>query len=177
MTPDQRSERTPHAGASQASLSPGAGLPPAVRAELRSVAHGNPGREERLRSALTRLAAGAGGPDLREMAAEVLAGRVTLRGAVLSGAYCEALRPAVEQLMQWTDARVGGQPERPGPVPATPAPARQSPGHCLPAAGPGPAAVTGADPPASGLLASRLAAARASYACRGTAESARRRER
>lgn len=177
MTPYQRAAR------GQAIPSADTAVPPAVAAELRSVAHGNPEREERLRTALTRLAAGTGGPDLQEMAAEVLRGRVTLRHAVLSGAYSEALQPAVEQLLHRTDASARAKPERPGTAPVRTAPTRQSPGHCLtadnggPAAVTGPQAVTGAEPPASGRLASRLAAAQARYAGRGPAGSARRRER
>jgi hypothetical protein len=57
--------------------------------ELRSMARGDPGKYQLVRDSLGRLAEGAAGPDLQEMAREVLAGRVTLRRAMMSGGYAE----------------------------------------------------------------------------------------
>jgi hypothetical protein len=71
--------------------------------ELRGIARGDPAAYQLLRSSLQRLAEGAGGSDLQEMAREVLAGRVTLRKAMLSGAYAEAFRPHLDQLVRTID--------------------------------------------------------------------------
>lgn len=73
-----------------------------VEREIHSVAHGDPGVARALRQAMERLAGGAAGDELREMADEVLAGRVGLRRAVLSRAYGEhlaaGLRAFAEQM-------------------------------------------------------------------------------
>lgn len=78
--------------------------------ELRDMAGGDLGRYQLLRDSLRRLAAGAAGPDLAEMAREVLAGRVTLRQAMNSRAYAEAWHPHVQRLIKVVDdqRRCGG---------------------------------------------------------------------
>ncbi len=73
--------------------SPGPGVPD-LDEKLRGIARGDPAAYRLLRSSLQRLAEGAGSSDLQEMAREVLAGRVTLRKALLSGAYAEGVSPA-----------------------------------------------------------------------------------
>src|SRR5690348_8113189 len=73
----------------------------ALDAEMHDIARGDPDRYRLLLESLRRLAEGVAGPDLREMAREVLAGRLTLRRAVLSGAYAEAWRPHAERLIGW----------------------------------------------------------------------------
>jgi hypothetical protein len=62
-------------------------LPDGVAAGLDRVAHGDGGRAKALRQSLDRLATGAAGTELQEMAADILAGRVGPRTAMLSEAY------------------------------------------------------------------------------------------
>ncbi|MEV6930824.1 hypothetical protein AB0M46_40920 [Dactylosporangium sp. NPDC051485] len=71
--------------------------------ELTSVAHGDPGVARALRQALDRLAGGAAGDDLREMADDVLAGRIGLRQAVLSRAYGEHLQTGLRAFTEYLD--------------------------------------------------------------------------
>lgn len=71
--------------------------------ELRDIARGNVERYQLLRESLRRLAAGAGGPDLAEMAREVLSGRATLRHAMMSRAYAEAWAPHIQRLIAAVD--------------------------------------------------------------------------
>lgn len=71
--------------------------------ELLNIARGDGERHRLLRESLERLANGAAGPELQEMAREVVAGRVTLRRAMLSGAYSEAWGPHVDRLIRWHD--------------------------------------------------------------------------
>lgn len=71
--------------------------------ELRDIARGDPGRHRLLRDALERLETGAAGPDLAEMAGEVMAGRITLRRAMTSRAYADAWRPHLEQVLKTVD--------------------------------------------------------------------------
>ncbi|WHT19016.1 hypothetical protein N8J89_38980 [Crossiella sp. CA-258035] len=61
----------------------------------------DPARAKALRQSLERLAAGAGGSALAEMANDVLTGRSDLRTAVLSGTYAEALNSRVQQFSTW----------------------------------------------------------------------------
>jgi hypothetical protein len=53
-----------------------------------------------LRDALETMAV-RGSPELRELATEVLAGRTTLRQAMLSGAYSEQVAAAGERFAAW----------------------------------------------------------------------------
>jgi hypothetical protein len=92
---------------------------PSLDDELRSIARGDAAKEQLLRDSLRRLAEGAAGPELREMAHEVMAGRVTLRQAMLSRVYSEALWPYAERLLRWRedlraeeDQRGAGDPAR-----------------------------------------------------------------
>jgi hypothetical protein len=62
-----------------------------VDANLRELAR-DPGLARSLRRSLGRLADGVGGPELQEMARDVLAGRISLREAAGSHAYAAALR-------------------------------------------------------------------------------------
>lgn len=78
--------------------------PPAATAGLRDMTRGNEARHRALRQALARLATGAAGDDLQEMAQEVLAGRITLRQAMHSCAYAEAWYTHVERLIRVTAA-------------------------------------------------------------------------
>jgi hypothetical protein len=71
--------------------------------EFRDIARGDPGRYRLLQESLRRLAAGSAGPDLAEMAREVLSGRITLRRAMNSRAYAEAWYPYVERLIKAVD--------------------------------------------------------------------------
>ncbi|MCP2323378.1 hypothetical protein HDA40_001885 [Hamadaea flava] len=54
-----------------------------------------------LEGALKRLAAGAGGPTLREMANDILAGRADLREAVGHGFYTSELAARATAFQQW----------------------------------------------------------------------------
>ncbi|MCK2236588.1 MULTISPECIES: hypothetical protein [unclassified Crossiella] len=61
----------------------------------------DPVRAQALRQSLERLAGGAGGSALADMASDVLAGRTDLRSAVLSGTYTEALNSRMQQFSSW----------------------------------------------------------------------------
>jgi hypothetical protein len=72
----------------------------AAEETIREVAHGDPGRVRLLRKSLRALAEGAGGPALREMARDVLAGRIGLRDAALSSYYGAELLPHAERSIE-----------------------------------------------------------------------------
>src|SRR5215471_16967847 len=91
----------PRASSTKVVAMTGEAVPTALDAEMHDIARGDPERYRLLHESLGRLAAGAAGPDLQEMAREVLAGRLTLRRAVLSGAYAGAWRPHAERLIGW----------------------------------------------------------------------------
>jgi hypothetical protein len=61
---------------------------------------GSSRRARVLRDALETMARD-GSPELRELATEVLAGRTTLRQAMLSGAYSEQVAAAGERFAAW----------------------------------------------------------------------------
>jgi hypothetical protein len=71
--------------------------------DLRDVGH-DPGRTRMLRTSLRVLAEGEAGPELQEMARDVLSGRVSLREALMSSAYSGALRRQAEQGMRQLNA-------------------------------------------------------------------------
>lgn len=62
-----------------------------VDAGLRAIAR-DPGLALSVKRSLGRMADGAAGPELQEMARDVLAGRIGLREAASSSAYSAALR-------------------------------------------------------------------------------------
>jgi hypothetical protein len=68
--------------------------------EISDIARGDPIMASVLRESLKRLATGASGPLLREMATEVLEGRVSLREAVRSPHYAEAMSGRVNEFAQ-----------------------------------------------------------------------------
>lgn len=70
-------------------------------AELFDLAGRDPQRAELLRRSLQRLQEGAGGPELQEMARDVLAGRIGLRVAAAYDCYQPALRAEFERYRQW----------------------------------------------------------------------------
>jgi hypothetical protein len=60
----------------------------------------SPGLAQAVRGAL-EIMAGSDSPELRELATEVLAGRTTLRRAMLSGAYRDQVSTAGERFAEW----------------------------------------------------------------------------
>ncbi len=72
-----------------------------VPRDLLDVAHGDRGAARLLYGSLRQVAEHAGQPELREMAREVLSGRITLRQAVQSDAYREVLSGRLGEFMAW----------------------------------------------------------------------------
>jgi hypothetical protein len=68
--------------------------------ELNQMA-GNPKLAKAIKEGLERLSKGAGGPDLQEMARELLAGRTSLRTVGSSTAYAAQLTSAIEAFTRW----------------------------------------------------------------------------
>ncbi|GGQ56239.1 hypothetical protein [Couchioplanes azureus] len=62
---------------------------------------GNPKVAKAIKEGWERLSKGAGGPDLQEMAQELLAGRTSLRTVGASSAYAAQLTSATEALTRW----------------------------------------------------------------------------
>lgn len=62
---------------------------------------GNPNAAKAIKDGLERLSKGAGGPELQEMAQELLAGRTSLRTVGSSSAYAEQLTSATAAFSQW----------------------------------------------------------------------------
>ena len=64
---------------------------------------GDPALTRALKNSLTRLRDGAGGPELAEMARDLLDGRTTLRQVTRSGVYTQALLNASAEARQELD--------------------------------------------------------------------------
>jgi hypothetical protein len=62
---------------------------------------GSPAMARALKESLDQLAGGAAGPELAEMAREVIEGRTDLRSMGASGAYAEQLTGAVRGFRRW----------------------------------------------------------------------------
>jgi hypothetical protein len=69
---------------------------------------GNPKVAKAIKEGLERLGKGAGGPELQEMAEELLAGRTSLRTVGSSSAYAAQLSSAAAAFAKW---RAGLSPE------------------------------------------------------------------
>jgi hypothetical protein len=67
------------------------------------IAGGDRAMAKLLHESLKKLEQGAGGPDMQEMAADVLAGRIGLREAANSSAYAEAFRESMTRLQSWME--------------------------------------------------------------------------
>jgi hypothetical protein len=76
-----------------------------VLAEFNDIAAGDSAQAQQLRTALERLRSGAGGPELQEMARDVLAGRVSLRAAFGFSFYQEALARRLDERREEQDPR------------------------------------------------------------------------
>jgi hypothetical protein len=64
---------------------------------------GNPALAKHIKESLRRLAGGAAGPMLAEMARDVLNGRTDLRTAARSSIYADNLTEAIGQFQRWQD--------------------------------------------------------------------------
>jgi hypothetical protein len=62
---------------------------------------GSPAMARALKKNLDLLAGGAAGPELAEMAREVIEGRTDLRGMGASGVYAEQLTGAIHRFQRW----------------------------------------------------------------------------
>ena len=62
---------------------------------------GNPQLARAIKNSLRKLQDGAAGPELAEMAGEILNGRSDLRGLATTSAYAGALTDGVERFQQW----------------------------------------------------------------------------
>lgn len=58
-----------------------------------------------LREMLKRLELGGGGDILQEMAADVLAGRISLRSAVSASCYADVLEAGMVRFAQWYETQ------------------------------------------------------------------------
>jgi hypothetical protein len=76
-------------------------LDSAVERDLLAVAHGDPATAKTLRQSLDRMTTGAVGEELGEMAREILAGRITLREAVLSSDYGAHVHNGFERFLDY----------------------------------------------------------------------------
>jgi hypothetical protein len=62
---------------------------------------GSPALAKAVKENLVRLSKGAGGPDLAEMARELLEGRTDLRAIARSSAYAEQISAATGKFQKW----------------------------------------------------------------------------
>ena len=74
-----------------------------VQRELLSITGGDEAIATVLRRTLTRLAKGEGGPLLKELARDVLTGKVELRTALLSETYGAPMSAAFGKFRTWYD--------------------------------------------------------------------------
>ncbi len=72
--------------------------------KLLDLAGGDPGRAEALKEGLEQLARGTAGPELREMANDVLNERIDLHKAVAFEVYANHIRKRLNNFMTWYDA-------------------------------------------------------------------------
>jgi hypothetical protein len=69
--------------------------------DLVDIAGGDRARARLLQESLRRLADGAGGADLREVARDVIDGRVDRRAAMLSASYSNAIQEKTQAFAAW----------------------------------------------------------------------------
>jgi hypothetical protein len=74
-----------------------------VGEDLVEITAGDRARARVLRESLRRLADGAGGAELQEMARDVVDGRVEFRTAMLSSAYSAAILEKARSFATWFD--------------------------------------------------------------------------
>jgi hypothetical protein len=75
---------------------------PGLDRDLEQMA-GSPALAEAVRASLVRLSTGAAGPDLAEMARDLLEGRIELRAVARSSAYADQIIEAVATYGEWFD--------------------------------------------------------------------------
>jgi hypothetical protein len=69
--------------------------------DLVDIAGGDQALARLLQESLRRLADGAGGAGLREVAGDVIDGRVDLRAAMLSASYSNAIQEKIQAFAAW----------------------------------------------------------------------------